>query len=117
MSTVTIYHNPRCQKSRQTLALLESHGITPQIIEYLDHPPSIATLKKILNMLQLTPRDLMRRKETVYQELDLDNPKRTTAELIAAMHEHPILIERPIVVVDNQARIGRPPENILEILP
>lgn len=115
MSQVTIYHNPRCSKSRQTLALLEAQGLKPQVVEYLTHPPSVATLKKILTMLQLKPRELMRRQEEIYKSLDADNL--TDAALLKAMHAHPILIERPIVIIDNQARIGRPPETILEILP
>ena len=114
---VTIYHNPRCSTSRKTLALLESQGLTPIVIEYLNDPPSIATLKKILHMLQLKPRDLLRRKEAVYQALHLDAENMTDAALLKAMHTHPILIERPIVIIDHQARIGRPPETILEILP
>jgi arsenate reductase len=116
MSKVTIYHNPRCSKSRQTLALLEEQGIEPTIIEYLKNPPSEKTLKHILKMLNKTPRELMRHGEGIYKELGLDDAKLTEKQLIEAMVEHPILIERPIVVVDDKAKIGRPPEVVLEIL-
>lgn len=116
MPKLTIYHNPRCSSSRKTLALLEAQGLKPFVIEYLKDPPSIATLKKILAMLKLKPRELMRRKEALYQTLHLD-AEHDDVKLLEAMHTHPILIERPIVIVDNQARIGRPPEAILDILP
>ncbi|MCZ6710233.1 MAG: arsenate reductase (glutaredoxin) [Gammaproteobacteria bacterium] len=116
MSEVTIYHNPRCSKSRQTLALLEQRGIKPNIVNYLDTPPDAATLKALLSMLELDPRALMRRKEAPFSELSLDNPSLGDDELVAAMIEHPILIERPIVVVGNRAAIGRPPEDVLNIL-
>ncbi len=117
MSTETIiYHNPRCSKSRQTLALLEENGVTPTVVEYLNHPPDAATLQKLLSMLDLEPRELMRQKESVYKELDLSNPALDSADLIAAMQTNPILIERPIVVRGDKAVIGRPPENVLAIL-
>ena len=114
--TITIYHNPRCSKSRQTLALLEERNVRPQVVEYLKTPPSVDELRRILHLLQLQPRDLMRRKEAVYQELNLDDPALSDAQLIAAMHEHPALIERPIVVRGDKAAIGRPPEQVLDIL-
>ena len=114
--SVKIYHNPRCSKSRQTLALLEDQGIKPEIIEYLNTPPDAATLKKILKLLGLKPRELMRNKETVYKELKLDSDKLSDEQLIAAMVKHPILIERPIVLANKKAVLGRPPENVLEIL-
>lgn len=110
--SVTIYHNPRCSKSRQTLELLSARGITPTIIEYLETPPDAGTLASILDKLGLEPRDLMRKKESPYADLDLANEQRTTAELIAAMVDNPILIERPIVVAGDRAAIGRPPENV-----
>lgn len=113
---VTIYHNPRCSKSRQTLALLQEHGIEPRVIEYLAEPPDAATLGKLLDLLGLAPRELMRRKETVYRELGLDDPELDRAALIRAMVENPILIERPIVVAGRKARLGRPPEAVLDIL-
>ncbi len=114
--TTTIYHNPRCSKSRQTLQLLKDNNIEPVVIEYLKSPPSAPVIDNILNLLNIEPRELMRKNETSYKENNLDNPALTRAELIAAMVQHPILIERPIVVSNNQAAIGRPPENVLEII-
>lgn len=113
---VTIYHNPRCSKSRQTLALLEERGIEPKIIAYLDDPPDPATLTRLLEQLGLEPRALMRRKEAEYKALGLDRADVTDAALIQALCEHPILMERPIVVTDRGAALGRPPENVLAIL-
>jgi arsenate reductase len=113
---VTIYHNPRCSKSRATLQLLRERDMEPEIVEYLQSPPDKATLEKILKMLGMEPRDLMRKSEAVYKEADLDNPNLTRDQLISAMLEHPILIERPIVVTQGKAAIGRPPEKVLEIL-
>lgn len=114
--SVTIYHNPRCTKSRQTLVLLEERGIKPQVIEYLQTPPSAKELDAILKMLDMAPRDLMRKQETPYGEQNLASPEKTRAQLIEAMIASPILIERPIVVSNGKAAIGRPPENVLEIL-
>jgi len=111
-----IYHNPRCSKSRATLELLKSRGIEPVIVEYLKTPPSTAELKEILDLLGLEPRQLMRRGESVYQELDLAKPELDDEALVRAMVEHPILIERPIVVTNGKAALGRPPENVLAIL-
>jgi len=116
MPTVIIYHNPRCSKSRQTLELLREHNITPTIIEYLDTPLDTMTLKKIAKLLALSPRELMRKGEPIYKELQLSNPKLSDEELFVAMSKNPILIERPIVLVGNKAIIGRPPENVLEII-
>lgn len=116
MSEVTIYHNPRCSKSRQTLTLLEERGIEPNIVNYLDTPPDAATLFALLSMLGLDPRGLMRRKEAPFSELGLDDPNLGDDELVAAMIDNPILIERPIVVVGDRAAIGRPPEDVLNIL-
>lgn len=113
---ITIYHNPRCTKSRQTLQLLRDQNIEPNIIEYLKTPPDADTLQELLNKLGLSARELMRQKETLYKELALDNEALTESQLIAAMHANPSLIERPIVVNNSQAVIGRPPENVLEIL-
>lgn len=113
---VTIYHNPRCSKSRQTLALLQERGIEPRVIAYLEEPPDAATLGELLDLLGLAPRELMRRRETVYRELGLDDPELDRAALIRAMVENPILIERPIVVAGRKARLGRPPEAVLDIL-
>lgn len=114
--SITIYHNPRCSKSRETLALLEEKGITPRIVEYLKTPPDAGTLKSILKSLGLKPRDLMRRKEALYKDLNLDDPSLSDEALIAAMVENPILIERPIVVKNGKAALGRPPEAVLAIL-
>lgn len=114
--SLTIYHNPRCSKSRQTLELIEQQGYAPQIVEYLKSPPDRATLVQILDLLGLEPRDLMRKKEPEYKENNLDDQSLGRDELIDAMLEHPKLIERPIVVRDGKAIIGRPPENVLEIL-
>jgi len=114
--SVEIYHNPHCSKSRQTLELLQTQGVEPKVVEYLKTPPDKATLKRILDILGLEPRELMRTKETEYKELGLDDPKLTQAQLIDAMIATPKLIERPIVIKDGKAAIGRPPEKILEIL-
>jgi arsenate reductase (glutaredoxin) len=114
---VTIYHNPRCSKSRATLALLEGRGIEPRVVEYLKNPPDAATITGLLHKLGIPARTLLRRNEPEYQTLRLDDPALSEADLVAAMAEHPKLIERPIVVAGRQARIGRPPEAVLEILP
>lgn len=114
--TVTIYHNPRCSKSRQTLALLEENGVEPEIVLYLENPPSRAALKAIVEKLgAASARDIMRTKEAPYLDLDLENVTAETA-LVDAMTEYPILIERPIVVNGDKAAIGRPPEAVLDIL-
>ncbi len=113
---VTIYHNPRCSKSRATLKLLEERGIVPEIVEYLKTPPDAATLDGLLTELGLEPRDLMRRKEAPYRENGLDDKGLTRDALIAAMVANPILIERPIVVAGGKAALGRPPEAVLDIL-
>ncbi len=116
MPKPTIYHNPRCSKSRQTLALLEENGHAPLIVDYLKAPPSAAELQSILKKLKMKPRDLLRKGEAAYKELGLDNETLTDEKLIRAMIENPILIERPIVVMGAKAKIGRPPESVLEIL-
>ncbi|ROR07010.1 arsenate reductase (glutaredoxin) [Erwinia sp. JUb26] len=117
MTDVQIYHNPRCTKSRETLALLEDRGIQPQVIRYLDTPPDAAMLRALLKQLGFSSaRQLMRHKEEEYKSAGLDNPALSEDELLAAMIAHPKLIERPIVVANGQARIGRPPEQVLEIL-
>ncbi len=114
--TVTIYHNPRCSKSRQTLELLRRQGMEPRIIEYLKNPPDKSELKRLLNLLGLAPRELMRRKEDAYKANGLDAGDLSDDQLVDAMIEHPVLIERPIVLANGKAAIGRPPENVLEIL-
>ena len=113
---VKIYHNPRCSKSRQTLQLLQEQGVEPEVIEYLKTPPDRNTLKAILKQLQLSPRDLMRRKEAEYKEHHLDDPSLSDEQLIDAMLKYPKLIERPIVVTGKGVALGRPPENVLEVL-
>ena len=113
---VTIYHNPRCSKSRQTLQLLEARGVKPKIVEYLKEPPSSAELKAILKKLGMKPRDLLRQGEARYAELGLKERALSDDALIEMMVENPILIERPIVVSGNKAAIGRPPETVREIL-
>ncbi|MCH7501444.1 MAG: arsenate reductase (glutaredoxin) [Nitrospinae bacterium] len=114
--SIIIYHNPKCSKSRQTLELLKQNGITPTIIEYLKTPPTAETLNEILAQLGLAPRDLMRKKEAIYAECGLDNPSLSDDDLIDFMIQHPILIERPIVVANGKAALGRPPEQVLDIL-
>lgn len=114
--SVTIYHNPRCSKSRQALQLLRERDVEPEIFEYLKTPPDAATLSQVLDMLGMEPRELMRKKEKEYKAQALDNPELSREQLIAAMVEHPRLIERPIVIKDGQAALGRPPEQVLDIL-
>jgi arsenate reductase (glutaredoxin) len=114
--TVTFYHNPRCSKSRQALALLEAEGIIPTVVKYLEAPPTAAALSDLLDMLGLEPRGLMRKGEAEYTELNLANPDLTREQLIQAMVMHPRLIERPIMIKDGQAIIGRPPEKVLDLL-
>ncbi|MFC1314434.1 MAG: arsenate reductase (glutaredoxin) [gamma proteobacterium symbiont of Ctena orbiculata] len=116
MMSVEIYHNPRCSKSRQTLQLLQDQGIDPDVVEYLKTPPDKATLGQILDMLGLEPRELMRTKEKEYKALQLDNPSLSRDQLIDAMIANPKLIERPIVIQNGKAAIGRPPEKVLDIL-
>ncbi|NMM43843.1 arsenate reductase (glutaredoxin) [Rhodospirillaceae bacterium KN72] len=114
--SVTIYHNPRCSKSRETLKLLEDKGITPEVVLYLQDAPDAATIKDLVAKLGLSSaRDLMRTKEAVYKDLGLKEVS-DEAALIRAMAENPVLIERPIVLKDGKARLGRPPESVLEIL-
>ena len=114
--TVIIYHNPRCTKSRETLALLRARDIEPKIVEYLSSPPSAAELKAILKKLGLKPRDVVRQKEPRYAELGLKDRKISDDALIALIVANPILLERPIVVSGGRAAIGRPPESVLKIL-
>jgi arsenate reductase (glutaredoxin) len=113
---VKIYHNPRCTKSRQTLQLLKDRGIEPEVIEYLKTPPSAEELTDILQKLDIEPRALMRKQEAEYKASGLDNSALDKQSLINGMVNHPILIERPIVLANGRAAIGRPPENVLGIL-
>ncbi len=114
--SVKIYHNPRCGKSRQTLQLLQEQGIEPEIIEYLKTPPSAQELDGILQKLGMEPRELMRKNEAEYKANGLDDAALDRQALILAMVNHPILIERPIVIAGGKAAIGRPPEAVLTIL-
>lgn len=113
---VEIYHNPKCSKSRATLQLLRDRGIEPDIIEYLDVPPDRRELELLLEWLGIGVRDLMRKKEPVYKQLGLDDPDLDDSALLEAIIENPILMERPIVIANGKAAIGRPPEKVLEIL-
>ncbi len=116
MTAVTIYHNPRCSKSRQTLALLEEQAnLDIQIVEYLKAPPDLSTLEALGNMLGCAPREFMRTKEAVYKEKHLGDPGISDDTLRRAIVEEPILLERPIVVYKGKAKIGRPPEQVLEL--
>jgi len=116
MSEVTIYHNPRCSKSRQTLALLEENGVEPQVRKYLDQAPSADELKVVLSQLGISARDLLRKKEAEFKENGLDDMSLSEDQIIEIMTNVPKLIERPIVIKGDQARIGRPPESVLEII-
>ncbi len=113
---VTIFHNPRCSKSRQTLQLLEEKGIEPQIRLYLEDQPSAKEIKEVLSKLGISARELLRKSEAAYKENELSNKDLTEAQLIKAMVEFPKLIERPIVIKGEQAKLGRPPEQVLDIL-
>lgn len=112
--SVVIYHNPRCSKSRQTLQLIEDKGLEPQVIEYLTNPPSIDELKEIIGKLGITPRQLMRKKEAA--EYGLNDENLNDDALIAGMVANPRAIERPIVVKGDKAVLGRPPENVLDLI-
>lgn len=114
--SVDIYHNPRCSKSRATLALLEERGIDVSVIEYLKEPPDDIELRQILDLLGIPARELLRKGEAAYKDLNLADPSKTEDEIIKAIVENPILMERPIVTTADAARIGRPPEAVLEIL-
>ena len=115
MKNIQIYHNPRCSKSRAGLALLEAQGIEPEIIKYMDTPPTTEELTALLQKLDMKPRELMRTKETIYKELGLDDVE-NEKQLIEAMVAHPKLIERPVVIKGDKAVIGRPLENIEALL-
>lgn len=116
MSELIIYHNPRCSKSRATLALIEAQGHTPTIVEYLTTPPTVPELQDIIKKLGIHPRDILRTKEEEYKSLNLADQSLSDEAILATITEHPRLLERPIVVTNNQAIIGRPPENVLPLL-
>lgn len=117
MSDITVYHNPKCSNSRGALEIIRERGFEPEVIEYLKTPPTRETLKAIIAAAGITPRQLLREKEAVYAELGLSDPKWTDDELVDAMLQHPILINRPIVVTPLGVRLCRPPELVLDILP
>lgn len=117
MTEMTLYHNPRCSKSRGALELLEARGLTPTVVRYLETPPSPAELKALLARLGIGARQLLRTGEEEYQSLGLADTGLSDDQLIDAMSQHPRLIERPILVVGDKAVVGRPPEKVLEILP
>jgi len=114
--SVEIYHNPRCSKSRATLALLEENNVAPEIRLYLENPPTAAELKSVVQQLGISARDLLRKGEDEYKENNLKDQSLTDDQIIDLMARFPRLIERPIVITDGKARIGRPPESVLEIL-
>ncbi|NVJ50196.1 MAG: arsenate reductase (glutaredoxin) [Gammaproteobacteria bacterium] len=116
MSEFTIYHNPRCSKSRQTLALLQENGIEPTVVEYLKTPPSVNRLKSIVKALAISPRDLLRTKEADYKEAGLDDSSLTKEQILKLMVAYPKVIERPIVTRGDRAVVGRPPENVLKLI-
>lgn len=113
---ITIYHNPRCSKSRKTLEIIRDHGVEPTIVEYLNTPPSPQELEAILALLAMEPRAVMRTGEADYRENGFADTRLTATDLIRLMSEHPRVIERPIVTSQSQAVIGRPPENVLKII-
>ena len=113
---VQILHNPRCSKSRATLQILLDNGVEPEVILYLDTPPDEDKIEAILQALGMTPRELMRKGQSEYKQLGLSDEQLSRSELIRAMQQAPILIERPIVLANGKAAIGRPPESVLEIL-
>ncbi len=116
MQEYTIYHNPRCSKSRQTLQLLKDNGIEPKVVEYLNSPPSVKELKAILKALNCSAQDILRTKEDEYKQSGLNNDKLTVNQQLELMVQFPKVIERPIVVKNDKAVIGRPPENVLELI-
>jgi len=111
-----IYHNPRCSKSRQTLEIIQQHGFQPEIIKYLESPPSVIEIKELLALLNLQPRELMRKNEAEFKDNQMSNQSLSSNDLIELMHHYPKVIERPIVVNNNKAIIGRPPEAVLAII-
>ncbi len=116
MQKVTIWHNPRCSKSRETLALLQQRDIQPEVVEYLKAPPSVAELERTLELLGIEARGLMRDNEDSYKRVHADDPRLSRRQLVELMHAHPELIQRPVVFAKGKARIGRPPDAVLEIL-
>jgi arsenate reductase len=113
---VRVFYNPKCSKCRLTMDILKDKGVSTSVIEYLNSPPNSTELNEVLELLGLEPRDLMRKFETPYKENNLDNPDLSREQLVQAMIDNPILIERPIIINGNKATIGRPPEKVLDIL-
>ena len=114
--TVTIWHNPKCSTSRKVLGIIQARGIQPKIVDYVNEPPSAAAIKAVLKAMGMTPRDLLRKRGTPYDELGLGDTALSDAALIEAMHAHPILIERPVVQSPKGTRLCRPPEAVGELL-
>ncbi len=115
MDKITIWHNARCSKSRKTLSLIEDHGFKPEVVRYLESPPSLPDLERVIQLLGCGPRDILRTKEAAYTELNLATES-DERKLMQAMVDNPVLIERPIVVCGDRAAIGRPPDNVLPLL-
>ncbi len=113
---VRIFHNPKCSKCRLTMDILNDHGVDVTVVDYLNTPPDATELNEVLTLLGIEPRELMRKHEAPYKENKLDNPDLNREQLIQAMIDQPILIERPIIINGNKATIGRPPEKVLDIL-
>jgi len=113
---IEIWHNPSCGTSRKVLERIRAEGVEPKIIEYVKAPPSVAAIKAVLKEAGLKPRELLRKRGTPYDELGLDDPELSDAQLVAAMHEHPILIERPVVRTGKGTRVCRPPERVEDLL-
>ena len=116
MTSVTLYHNPNCSKSRAVLALLEQNDIEPEVVYYMDNPPDVQTLKSLLKKLRLNVRDVLRRSEPEYEELGLDDSSLAEAIVLDLLAEHPVLLQRPIVIAGSKAIIGRPPEAVLPFI-
>jgi len=115
-SAITIWHNPKCATSRKVLALIRAKGIEPKVVEYLKNPPGTAEIRAVLKEMGIGPRELLRRRGTPYDNLDLINPRRTDSELVAAMATHPMLIERPVVWTRRGTRLCRPPDRLKDVL-
>lgn len=116
MTSITLYHNPRCSKSRAALALLEAEGVQPTLRLYLQEPPTLPELRKVLKALGTDVRALLRSSESAYRELGLDRPELTDTALLQAIVDHPLLLQRPLAMTRDKAAVGRPPENVLELL-
>jgi len=115
-SAITIWHNPKCATSRKVLALIRARGVEPKIVEYLKNPPGVAEIRAVLKEMGIGPRELLRRRGTPYDNLDLINPRWTDSEFVAAMATHPMLIERPVVRTRRGTRLCRPPDRLKDVL-